>query len=82
MFHLYELVEFQTKLTKFSGLLEKLGSGDNIADRGFDIADILPSQVTLNIPPFKGARDQLNPEVTEKTARLAGVKIHFKRGIG
>ena len=29
-----------------------------MADRGFDIADIWPSNVTLNILPFKGGRDQ------------------------
>ena len=29
-----------------------------MADRGFDIADIQPSKVTLNIIPFKGERDQ------------------------
>ena len=48
------------ELTKCSGLLEKLEPGDNItADRRFDIADILPSGPTLNIPPFKGGRNQL-----------------------
>ena len=68
------------ELTKCSGLLEKLEPGDNImADRGFDIADILPSGVTLNIPPFKGGGDQLNPEETHETARIAAVKIHVER---
>ena len=41
------------ELTKCSSLLEKLEPEDNImADRGFDIADILPSGVILNIPLF------------------------------
>ena len=71
------------ELTKCSGLLEKLEPGDNImVDRGFDIADILPSGVTLNIPPFKGARNQLNPEETDETARIAAVRIHVEHAIG
>ena len=57
------------ELTKFSGLLKKLEPGDNMADRGFDIADVLPSGVTLNIPPFRGGRDQLNPEEADETAK-------------
>ena len=71
------------ELTKCSGLLAKLEPGDNImADRGFDIADISPSGVTLNIPPFKGGRDQLNPEKTDETARIAALIIHVERPIG
>ena len=45
-----------------------------MAGRGFDIADVLPSGVTLNIPPFKGGRDQLNPEEADETAEIAAVK--------
>ena len=56
-------------------MLEKLEPGDNtMADRGFDIADISPSGVTLNIPPFKGGRDQLNPEKTDETSRIAALE--------
>ena len=51
------------ELRNCPGLLEKLEPRDNVmADKGFDIADILPFGVTLNIPPFKEGRDQLNPE--------------------
>ena len=53
-----------------------------MTDRGFDIADILPSGVTLNIPPFKEERDQLNPEETDKAARIAAVRTHVRRAIG
>ena len=46
------------ELTKCSGLLKKIELGD----RGFNIADILSSGATFNIPAFKEGRDQLNPE--------------------
>ena len=71
------------ELTKCSCLLEKLELGDNsMADRGFDITDIFPSGVTLNISPFKRGRDQLNPEETDETTRIAAVRIHVERAIG
>ena len=71
------------ELTKCSGLLEKLEPVDNImTDRRFDIADILPSGVTLNILPFKGGTDQLNPEETDETARIVAVRIHVEHAIG
>ena len=50
-------------ITAKSGILEHLEDGDNLmADRGFDISDILPAGVTLNIPPFKGSRPQLTAQ--------------------
>ena len=71
------------ELTKCSGLLEKLETGDNsMADRGLDIADILLSGVTLNIPPSKRERDQLNPEETDEIARIAAVRIYVECHIG
>ena len=71
------------QITVKCGVLSLLEPGDNImADRGFDIADILPHDVSLNIPPFKGKRDQLTPEETEETARIAAVRIHVERAIG
>ena len=71
------------EITKKCGVLALLEPGDNVmADRGFDIHDILPSGVTLNIPPFKGTREQLTPEETEETAHIASVRIHVERAIG
>ena len=53
-----------------------------MADRGFDIADILLSRATLNIPPFKGGKDQLNSEETDETAKIAAGRIHVERAVG
>jgi hypothetical protein len=53
-----------------------------MADRGFDIADILPPGVNLNLPPFKGTREQLTASEVEETARIAAVRIHVERAIG
>ena len=70
------------ELTNCSSLLEKLKLGDNImTDRGFDIADILPSGVTLNIPTYKGGTEQLNLDETDETVRIAAVRIHVERAI-
>ena len=53
-----------------------------MVDRGFDIGDVLPEGVTLNIPPFKGTRSQLTAEETEETSKIASVRIHVERAIG
>ena len=66
------------KITVECGILKLLEKGD----RRFDIADILPSGVTLKIPPFKGQKDQLTAEESEETARIASVRIHVERAIG
>ncbi|XP_069109721.1 uncharacterized protein [Argopecten irradians] len=71
------------EITKKCGLLEMLEAGDNVmADRGFEITDILPSGTTLNIPPFKGSSGQLTSEEVEKTMNIASVRIHVERAIG
>ena len=54
-----------------------------MAERGFGIAYNLLSEVILNIPLFKGARDQLNPGETNETARISAVIImHVEHTIG
>ena len=71
------------QITKESGLLEMLDYGDNVmADRGFDISNILPGGGTLNIPHFKGSRSQLTTAETEGTATIAAVRSHVVRAIG
>ena len=48
------------QLTRECGVLDLLEPGNNImADRGFNIEDLLPVGITLNLPPYKGQRDQL-----------------------
>ena len=46
------------------------------------IEDILPQGVNLNLPPFKGTREQLTAKEVEETARIASVRIHVERAIG
>ncbi|XP_045200154.2 uncharacterized protein LOC123554226 isoform X2 [Mercenaria mercenaria] len=70
------------EITKRSGVLDLLDSGDNVmADKGFDIGDILPKGVTLNIPPFK-LNKQLSSAEVEETIKIATVRIHVEREIG
>ena len=70
-------------ITEKSGLLQYLKPGDNImADRGFEITNILPSGVGLNIPPFKGAMAQLTAEEVTETVHIASVRIHVEQTIG
>lgn len=71
------------QITRESGVLALLDSGDNVmVDRGFDIRDILPAGVTLNMPPFLAGRDQLTAAETEETMTIASVRIHVERAIG
>ena len=53
------------QITRESGVLDLIESGDNImVDRGFDIKDIVPEGVTVNMPPFLAGRDQLTAAET------------------
>lgn len=70
------------EITRRSGLTAKLESGDTImADRGFEIDDMLPEGVRCNIPPFLGGRDQLEPLEVLETRRIATLRIHVERAI-
>ena len=63
-----------------SGLLEKLEPGDSImADKGFNIFDVLDCNgVTLNIPPRKND-SQLSEKELIETRRIASLRIHIER---
>jgi len=65
------------------GVLNCLVPGDSLmADKGFNIEDLLPDGVVLNIPPFK-----MNPQFTEEeeevdlTTSIAQARIHVERAI-
>ncbi|XP_044172060.1 uncharacterized protein LOC122956456 [Acropora millepora] len=66
-----------------SGFLsQKFENGDTVmADKGFQIADILPLGVKLNIPPFLGANTQMSAEDVVRTQQIAGLRIHVERAI-
>ena len=66
------------------GILELLEQGDSVmADRGFNIADLLAARgVDLNIPPMKLHEPQLTEEELVETRRIASVRIHVERAIG
>jgi len=56
------------QITRESGVLDLLEAGDNVmVDRGFDISNIVPNGVSVNIPPFLAGRDQLTAVETEET---------------
>ena len=71
------------EITQKCAVLALLESGDKImADRGFDIHELLPTRVSLNMPPFKGAPNQLTPVEAGETAHIVSVRIHVDRAIG
>jgi hypothetical protein len=51
-----------------------------MADRGFDIEEDLPPNVTLNIPLFLNGKDQLSLEEVA-TRKIASVRVHVERAI-
>lgn len=70
-------------ITRECGVLKYIQRGDNImADRGFEIDDLLPDGVTLNCPPFLGGRAQLTAKEVQDTVNIAAVRIHVERAIG
>jgi len=72
------------QMVMLSKFLNKLQKGDVVlADRGFDISDLLESLgVALNIPPFKRNRNQLTEKEVMNTRFIAQRRIHIERLIG
>ena len=54
-----------------------------MADRGFEVQDLLvPLNLLLNAPPFKGSKKSLSEEEVRKTQKIARLRIHIERSIG
>lgn len=52
-----------------------------IADKGFDVEDLLaPAGIRVNIPPMKG-KEQLSDADVIRTQRIARVRVHVERAI-
>ena len=67
------------QITRESGVLDLLEAGDNVmVDRGFDISDIVPEGVTVNMPPFLAGREQMTASEVEETMSVASVRIHIE----
>lgn len=66
-----------------SGFLsQSFEDGDSVmADKGFQIQDILPLGVDLNIPPFLGSDAQMSAEDVVRTQQIASLRIHVERAI-
>ena len=70
-------------IVEHCGILHLLEESDAVmADRGFKIQDLLAlKKVYVNIPPFMGSKDQLNPEEEDETREIASVCIHVERAV-
>lgn len=67
-----------------SGFLDlPFTDGDSVmADKGFTIEDILPLNVSLNLPPFLGSTNSQMPSADViKTQEIASLRIHVERAI-
>ena len=69
-------------ITIKSGLTDTLRPNDDrMADRGFNIRDLITNKrATLNIPPFSKG-EQLSTKACTKTRRIAAVRTHVERAI-
>ena len=52
-----------------------------MADKGFEIVDLLPLGVDLNIPLFLGLYTQATVQHVIKTKEITSVRLHIKRAI-
>ena len=52
-----------------------------MAYKRFQIEDLLPLGVKLNIPPFLGGDSQMSAEDVIRTQQIASVRIHVERAI-
>ena len=70
------------QITGESGILNLLEPGDNImVDCGFDISNIVPDGVSVNMSPFLAGREQMTAAETEETMSIVSVRIHVECAI-
>ena len=85
--HLYQMCMYagrssDKQITKHCGITELLEPGDDVmADRGFEVEDLLPEGVSLNIPPFLDGEPVLTLKKEQETRRIASVRVHVERAI-
>ena len=53
-----------------------------MVDRGFDISDIVPNGIIVNMPPLLAGRDHMTGVETQETMSIASLHIHVERAIG
>lgn len=71
------------EITRCCGLLDLLEENDSVmADKGFDIEDILlKKKVKLNIPPYLQSKGQFSIREATDTKKIAKLRIHVERAI-
>jgi len=71
------------EITRCSGILDLLEKEDVVmADKGFDIEDLLASKgAKLNIPPFLEKKGQFSISEVQETKAIASCRIHVERAI-
>jgi hypothetical protein len=71
------------EITRCCGILDLLEPNTSImADKGFNIADLLQSKrVGLNLPPYLSNSVQFSPEQVKETKTIAKLRIHVERAI-
>ena len=81
---LYNGSTSDVEVVKRCGILNEnfFNNGDDVmADRGFTISDLLPKNVSLNIPAFLAGREQLSEKEVTESQTIAAVRIHVERAI-
>ena len=67
------------EIFKHCGIINQLQAGDLIlADKGFLIADLVPTGVSVNIPPFLTKKQFTQAQITA-TRNIARARIHIER---
>ena len=69
-------------LVKRSAIVDLFSPGDTLlADRGFNIQELLHKGVKLVIPPFLKAKKQFSNADDQHTKQVANARIHVERVI-